>query len=312
MIGKDVAKAASLLSDGLLVGIPTETVYGLAANALDAKAVAEIYRVKNRPQFNPLIIHCASIEEAKKYVKNWSSTVNLLATTFWPGSISFLLPKTDLVPDLITAGSHKVVVRVPNHPLTLDLLSQLDFPLAAPSANISNTVSPTNADHVENTIGSQLSYVLDGGSCSIGVESTIVGFEDEKVVIHREGGVTREAIKALGLEIVINKAKAIHTPGQLKRHYATSTPLLVVDSIEQWIEENPNTRAIALLYAKRDLGIKTIILSKNYSLSEIANNLFGAMRIADTTDAEAIVVEPIINEGIGRAIADRLARAAAQ
>lgn len=310
MRGTDVAKAASLLSAGKLVAIPTETVYGLAANALDSEAVAKIYEVKNRPQFNPLILHCASIYEAKKYVTNWPAEAQTIAEAFWPGSISVLLPKSDLVPDLITAGSSHVVVRVPNHPLTLELLAQLDFPLAAPSANISNTVSPTSAAHVETTIGNKIGYVLDGGDCTIGVESTIVSTEKGNVTILREGGVTREDLLAVGIAAMENTSSKIQSPGQLQKHYATTKPLLLVESIDLWIRENPKKSAIALLYEQKNIESPSILLSQDYNLSEIANSLFGAMREADKTDSDVIITEFIKKEGIGRAIADRLARAA--
>ena len=312
MIGTDVAKAASLLSQGQLVAVPTETVYGLAANALDPHAVTEIYKVKNRPQFNPLILHCANLIEAKKYVREWPEEANLLAKHFWPGSISILLPKSDLVPDIITAGSTHVVVRVPNHPLTLDLLARLDFPLAAPSANISNTVSPTTSEHVDSAIGDQIGYVLEGGGCQVGVESTIITFKDGEVNILREGGVPQEEISALGLVVSENTNKEIQSPGQLKKHYATQKPLLIVSDINLWVKENTNKRAIALLYEAKDVEVPTILLSEDYDLAEIANGLFKGMRIADKCDVDTILIEPIKLEGIGRAIADRLKRATAQ
>ena len=163
MIGNDVAHAARLLEQGKLVAIPTETVYGLAGNALEINAIGEIYRVKNRPSFNPLILHVPNLETAQKYVTHFPKEALKLARQFWPGSLSILLPKSELVQDIVTAGSSHVVVRVPNHPMTLKLLDSIDFPLVAPSANISNTVSPTSADHVQNGIGNQIDYILDGG-----------------------------------------------------------------------------------------------------------------------------------------------------
>ena len=156
MIGNDVAHAARLLEQGKLVAIPTETVYGLAGNALDINAIGEIYLVKNRPIFNPLILHVPNLEIAQKYVTHFPKEALKLARQFWPGSLSILLPKSELVQDIVTAGSSHVVIRVPNHPLTLELLNSIDFPLVAPSANISNTVSPTSADHVQNGIGNQI------------------------------------------------------------------------------------------------------------------------------------------------------------
>ncbi len=309
MIGTNVAQGASFLSQGQLIAIPTETVYGLAANALSYEAVTEIYRVKNRPKFNPLILHCANIDEAKNYVLEWPEEARLLSNEFWPGSISFLLPKSRLVPDLITAGSSHVVVRVPNHPLTLDLLSRLSFPLAAPSANISNTVSPTTAQHVESSIGSQIGYVLDGGPCSVGVESSIVAFEGSNVVILREGGISQEDITALGIKVKESTRSEIQSPGQLIRHYSTCKPLIIVKNIQEWVNQNPEKSAIALLYEEKEISLPCIVLSKNYNLGEIANSLFRGMREADKSDAEIILAESIKPQGIGRAIADRLDRA---
>ena len=309
MIGTDVALAASLLKEGKLVAIPTETVYGLGANALDCKAIASIYTVKNRPTFNPLILHFASWEAAQPYVKEVPEEITRLASKFCPGSISFLLQKTDLVSDIVTAGSSHVVVRVPDHPVTLELLSLLDFPLAAPSANISNTVSPTSAQHVEDGLGDQIEYVLDGGESKIGVESTIVSFQDNHVNILREGGVSREDIQSLGFIVKNSNTEAIQTPGQFKKHYATKKPIYLVESISDYLEKNSDKRCSALLYEKSKVSCTAYLLSTNYDLAEIANNLFATMRRADADDTNLILIEHIKEEGIGRAVADRLRRA---
>ena len=212
MIGSDLAKAAELLSEGKLVAIPTETVYGLAANALSPSAVSTIYEVKNRPHFNPLILHISKIDEASKYVTDIPSSALKLMKAFWPGSLSILLPKNECVPDIITAGSPYVVLRVPNHPLTLELLRSLDFPLAAPSANKSNSVSPTRPEDVLEELQDGAPYILDGGECTIGLESTIVKIVDDKVVILREGGISREDILTkTGLEIITEKNTKIQS-----------------------------------------------------------------------------------------------------
>ena len=309
MIGTDVALAASLLKEGKLVAIPTETVYGLGANALDSTAIASIYAVKNRPTFNPLILHFASWEAAQPYVKEVPEEITRLASKFCPGSISFLLQKTDLVSDIVTAGSSHVVVRVPDHPVTLELLSLLDFPLAAPSANISNTVSPTSAQHVEDGLGDQIEYVLDGGESKIGVESTIVSFQDNHVNILREGGVSREDIISLGFIVKNSNTEAIQTPGQFKKHYATKKPIYLVENISDYLEKNSDKRCSALLYEKSKVSCTAYLLSTNYDLAEIANNLFATMRRADADDTDLILIEHIKEEGIGRAVADRLRRA---
>ena len=310
MIGADVAKAADLLGDGKLVAIPTETVYGLAANALNPDAVAEIYRVKNRPEFNPLILHIASAADAAKYVTHVPEIAQKLMDVFWPGSLSILLPKSELVPDIITAGSTHVVLRVPNHPQTLELLGQIDFPLAAPSANVSNTVSPTTAQHAEEGLGSQIEYVLEGGECTVGLESTIVAIETNGIRILREGGISQEQLLNLnGVTLRENKSTDIQSPGQLKRHYSTTKPLYIVDSISNYLEKNPNSKCSALLYTDTEVNCTSYLLSKDYNLAEIANNLFATMRKADADDTEVILIEKVKEEGIGRAVADRLRRA---
>ena len=315
MIGTDVSLAAKLLNDGELVAIPTETVYGLAANATDVDAVAKIYRAKNRPSFNPLILHFASLEDALPYVKSVSSAVKKLADHFWPGPLSILLPKSNLVPDLTTAGLPNVVVRVPSNPITLDLLSQLNFPLAAPSANISNTVSPTSAKRVEQSLGNNVKYILEGGQSAVGIESTIISCQDDKIVVLRQGGTSVEDLeKVSGLPIEAHNNKEISSPGQLKKHYATHKPLIVVEDIEAYALANSESKTMYLLYeTKEHIGFRnSILLSANYSLSEIANNLFESMHKADESDAEQIVIERCKDAGIGRAINDRITRASSK
>ena len=313
MIGNDVAHAARLLEQGKLVAIPTETVYGLAGNALDINSIGEIYRVKNRPSFNPLILHVPNLETAQKYVTHFPKEALQLVRQFWPGSLSILLPKSNIVPDVITAGSSHVVLRVPNHPITLELLNCINFPIVAPSANISNTVSPTSPNHVNQGIGHEINYILDGGNCKIGIESTIVSIKNGKVQILREGGVSREDIsRQTGLQISLSKQKTVQTPGQLKKHYATQKPLYIVESISEYIKENPTQNCSKLYYEENDNhDVENIYyLSKNYDLSEIANQLFSIMRLADKDPTDCIIIEPIKLKGIGRAIDDRLKRAA--
>lgn len=313
MIGKDIATASQLLADGKVVAIPTETVYGLAANALDIRAVSEIYSVKNRPHFNPLIVHVPSLDAAKKYVTHFPKAAEELARHFWPGSLSILLPKNEMIPDIITAGSPHVVLRVPNHPLTLQLLQSVPFPLAAPSANVSNTVSPTTANHVEHGLGDRIEYILDGGKCGVGVESTIVCIQEGEVVILREGGVSQEAIiHKTGLPILPHTPATIQSPGQLKRHYATHKPLYIVNSFDEFIRNNPQTTCSILYYEKpKDtLNVTSYFLSETYHLGEIANQLFSILRIADADSSDCILIQPIKPIGIGRAIQDRIQRAA--
>ncbi|MFZ4635519.1 MAG: L-threonylcarbamoyladenylate synthase, partial [Saprospiraceae bacterium] len=187
-IGSDLSRAVHLLNDGYLVGIPTETVYGLAGNALNPAAVASIFEAKNRPSFDPLIVHISDATELTRYALTLPEAARRLASLFWPGPLTLLLPRRAVIPDLVTSGLDRVALRVPAHEMALQLLQALDFPLAAPSANPFGYVSPTTAQHVVDQLGGRIPYVLDGGACAVGLESTIVGFEADGVVVYRLGG----------------------------------------------------------------------------------------------------------------------------
>jgi len=230
-----------------------------------------------------------------------------------PGPITYLLPKSSLVPDMVTAGSARVAIRIPAHPMALALLGMLDFPLAAPSANPSGYVSPVSATHVLEGLQGEISYILDGGNCTIGLESTIVGFEEDKVVIHRLGGISAEQISAIaGVETTTSLAHASPTaPGQLKSHYATSIPLLIGD-IAPLVNAFAGKK-IGLLMFEQSAALaveKEILLSPSGSLEEAAAGLFRAMRLLDQSDLDVIIAQRFPNTGIGRAINDRLERAA--
>jgi L-threonylcarbamoyladenylate synthase len=313
-IGLDLDLAQHFLENDELIAIPTETVYGLAANALSIDAVSKIYQIKNRPQFNPLILHVANVSEMKKYVLNLPKKVEILIQKFSPGPLTVLLPKSELVSDLVTAGSSNVAIRIPNHPLTLDLLNRLDFPLAAPSANISGTVSPTSAEHVFEQLNGKIPYILDGGETSIGIESTIVGYDDrsEEITIHRLGGLSIEEMEAcLNEKIRVD----IHhdqptTPGQLKSHYATQTPLLVGNIDELIKDKNPKEVVIINYHQLKEYEVKKqFVLSNQNSSAEAAQNLFKIMREADKCQAQYILCEWAPEEHLGLAINDRLKRA---
>ncbi|MEM6726277.1 MAG: L-threonylcarbamoyladenylate synthase, partial [Bacteroidota bacterium] len=192
IISRDVDQAVALLTDGKLVAIPTETVYGLAANIFDADAILQIFALKQRPLFNPLIVHIHAFEQLDQFVTQVPAKARLLADAFWPGPLTLILPKQAIIPDLITAGKPTVAVRIPNHPVMLELLRRLPFPLAAPSANPSGGISPTTAKHVADYFSNQLKMVLDGGDCQKGIESTIIGFEGEQPIIYRLGSLSME------------------------------------------------------------------------------------------------------------------------
>lgn len=310
--GTDLSIARDLLKKGDLVAVPTETVYGLAGNALEAKSVARIFEVKNRPSFDPLIVHISDFQHLSKYVMHVPIQAERLAKEFWPGPLTLLLKKRSIIPDLVTSGLDTVGIRCPNHPLTQNLLRTIDFPLAAPSANPFGFVSPTTASHVTEQLGSKIKYVLDGGPCTIGIESTIVGFENNKTVVHRLGGVTVENLETIVGEVEMASASpSPKAPGQLKSHYAPARKMFTVD-IDKAIGMIDLDR-VALLSFQKDYGAThQVILSPAGNLAEAAKNLFGALRQLDKMPVELILAEFVPDEGIGRAINDRLRRASAK
>ena len=227
IIGKDILEAAHYLEQGETVAIPTETVYGLAANALNEAAVHKIFAAKERPLYNPLIVHIKGIDAIDTYAKEIPDLAYRLLEAFAPGPLTLILPKQDIVPDLVTAGLAHVALRIPNHPLTLDLLAQLAFPLAAPSANPFGYISPTTAAHVAKQLKGKIPYILDGGPCQKGLESTIIGFTEGVPVLHRVGALDLETIRKFVPDIKILD-KAEHKPvgpGMLAHHYSPHTKL---------------------------------------------------------------------------------------
>ncbi|HXB41252.1 MAG TPA: L-threonylcarbamoyladenylate synthase [Bacteroidia bacterium] len=309
-IGIDIEKAKQILQNGGLVAIPTETVYGLAANALDKNAVLKIFEAKNRPYFDPLIIHTDTIDKGKQYIAEFPQWAQQLADAFWPGPLTLLLPKKN-IPDIVTSGLEQVAVRIPNHKLTLQLLSKLDFPLAGPSANPFGYVSPTSPQHVAVQLEDKVDYILDGGICDVGIESTIAGFEDGKLCVFRLGGLAVEEIEKVAgkVEIRLNQSSNPKAPGMLKNHYAPKKPLYIGDVNE--LMKQYNGKKIAVISFKTDYKINhQQILSRKSDLSEAAHNLFGAIRLLDESDADLIIAEKFPDNFLGRAINDRLQRAA--
>ena len=311
--GKDVSVAKSILEQGGLVAIPTETVYGLAANGFDEKAVAKIFFVKNRPTFNPLILHTDTLEKVKEFTSFIPDKAMILARKFWPGPLTLLLPKSSKLPSITNAGLDSVAIRIPNHSMTLDLLRSLDFPLAAPSANPFGYISPTSSEHVSMQLGEKIEYVLDGGESKVGLESTIVSVEGEKVFVHRLGGLSVEAIEAeIGpVELQINSSSNPKAPGMLKSHYAPSVPLVIGD-LDELISRYIGKKIGVLSFDKAYKEVaKNWVLSKNSDFSEAAINLYKALRDLDQMDLDIIVAEYLPNKSLGLAINDRLNRAAA-
>ena len=321
-IGTDLSAAAYWLERGECVGIPTETVYGLAANALDAEAVVKIFEVKNRPAFDPLIVHVADIDAAAQFAEPLPAALYRLAVHFWPGPLTLLLPKRPLIPDLVTSGLPRVALRAPAHPVAQALLRDLAFPLAAPSANPFGYISPTTAQHVLDQLHGKIPYILDGGPCAVGVESTIVGYDAEKPTVYRLGGLALEAIEAVvgPVQLRLNQSSDPTAPGMLKSHYAPRKPLFLTTNGQNLPEEalSGQGKKVGLLLFRNDCrdltasvkAAKIVALSSSGRLAEAAKNLFAALRELDQSDVHCIVAETCPEEGLGLAINDRLRRAA--
>lgn len=311
--GVDIAKAATFLNAGYPVGMPTETVYGLAANALNEDAVLKIFSVKNRPHFDPLIVHVHSREEIAKYVDEFPEWAQKLADAFMPGPVTLLLRKKSIVPDLVTSGLDKVAIRIPNHPVALSLLQQVPFPLAAPSANPFGYISPTTAQHVYDQLQGKIPYILDGGPTNVGVESTIVGYENDGPVVYRLGGLAIEQIEnVIGkVSVQLNQSSNPQSPGMLKSHYAPRKKLTIIEPGQVSVA-GINTGIIAFdTYLPGIDRDKQVLLSATGNIDEAAKNLFAAMRTLDASNVDEIVAVKFPDTGLGRAINDRLKRASA-
>lgn len=311
-IGVDISKAIRFLNNNQVVGIPTETVYGLAGNALNSTSITQIFEVKNRPTFDPLICHTHQISEIEKYVTRLPTMAYDLFEKFSPGPITILLPRKNIIPDLVTSGLSNVAFRIPKHYLTLELLRNLDFPLAAPSANPFGYISPTTALHVQAQLGSKIPYILQGGDCNIGVESTIIGFyEENKPYILRLGGLKTEEIeKVTGKILVQNSSSKPSAPGMLESHYAPKKKI-IAGSITELIKIYKNKKIGILSFNKSYFPENELILSPNNDTTEAAKNLFSYLRLLDISDCELILTEYVPASGLGNAINDRLKRACA-
>ncbi len=312
IIGENIQEAIRILAQNDLIGMPTETVYGLAGNAFSATAVSKIFEVKNRPTFDPLIVHTSDFSRINSFVSHIPDKAYELAKNFMPGPLTLLLPKKETIPDLVTSGLDSVAVRIPNHPLAISLLKQLDFPLAAPSANPFGYISPTTALHVEKQLGTKIKYILNGGECVVGIESSIVGFEGDEVIVYRKGGLAIESI-----ESVVGKVRVMEhsnsnpqAPGMLKSHYAPRTPFSLEN---QHFLNNSHLEKVGFLAFSQInpsfLPQNQLLLSPEKSLNEAAKNLFSYMRELDERGFDIIFTELLPEVGLGRAINDRIRRA---
>lgn len=307
-----IVAAAKLLIDGKLVAFPTETVYGLGGDATNERAVAAIFEAKGRPQFNPLISHVLDTAEAQRFVR-WSDTAERLASRFWPGALTLVLPRAEgsTIALLATAGLDTVAIRAPSHPVAQALIRAAGRPIAGPSANRSGAISPTHAEHVAESLGARVPMIIDGGPCLVGVESTVLDLSGGAPILLRPGGVSREAIEAVIGRIALSDAlptgdAARKSPGQLASHYAPSRPVRL-EATEAGADEGllafgPDVPSGAMLMLN---------LSPAGDLAEAAANLFAMMRALDRPGIGRIAVMSVPETGLGLAINDRLRRAAA-
>lgn len=300
-----VPQIVEALAAGEPVALPTETVYGLAADALSSQACAKVFEAKNRPLSDPLIVHIPSIDWLPRLTSP-TPTALALAENFWPGPLTMVLPRQSLVPDIVTAGQDTVAVRMSAHPLFADVAQRFGKPIAAPSANRFGRISPTTAAHVLAELDDRIPFILDGGPCAHGIESTIVHVSEEGLRILREGPITRDDLRAFAQ--ILEAPISIATPGGLKSHYAPRTPLV----LEKLPTPRSEKNGLLAFSSPREGFAKTEILSPASDLREAAANLYGAMRRLDEAGLDLIVAEEIPETGIGAAIMERLRKAAAR
>jgi L-threonylcarbamoyladenylate synthase len=307
-------RAVELLHAGEVVALPTETVYGLAADTLNPIAVSKIFEAKERPRFDPLIVHLPERDWLEKVAATPAQDrqlISILTEKFWPGPFTIVLPKRELVPDIVTAGLDTVAVRISVHPVFAEIVGAFGKPLAAPSANRFGHVSPTTAQHVFDELDGRVSLIIDGGATEHGIESTIVAVRDGKIDIVRRGPILSEQLAELAEVNVINATGKISAPGQLKSHYAPETPLRLVDNAANLASEDMRVGLLAwnpVTNQKRFAA--TRLLSERRDLREAAANLFRYLRELDALDVDLIVAERVPPQGLGAAILDRLERAA--
>ena len=308
-----IRQAAEIIKRGGIVAFPTETVYGLGADAFRPLAVARVFEVKRRPYFDPLIVHVANPSDVEELVKEIPSNAKKLIERFWPGPLTVVLLKEENIPDIVTAGLPTVAIRMPKHPMTLSLIGLVGSPIVGPSANPFGYLSPTTAEHVRDQLGDQIDFILDGGPCEVGVESTIVSFFEKRPMLLRPGGVPLEEIESIIGKVEISPIEKSRpsAPGMLPRHYAPRTPIVL-----DWNEKNldlykdKNIGLLAFKETENNLKFRAVeVLSKKGDIREAAANLFTAIRRLDALNLDLIVAEPIPEIGLGRAIMDRLRRA---
>lgn len=303
-------KAAQALKEGQLVAFPTETVYGLGGNALSAPTVARIFEVKKRPSFDPLIVHVANKEDVFVYCKEVPEKAIRLIEKFWPGPLTLILPRKEIIPDIVSAGLSTVAIRMPSHPVARALIKEANIPVAAPSANLFSKLSPTRAEHVIKQIGDKIEYIIDGGPTQIGVESTVLYIDEREATLLRPGGLPVEEIEEeIGTVKILEKNEKIQSPGQLHVHYSPHTPLYIIDRNQPPKYSNKKIGYLAFEKWPAIEVDEVQILSPSGDLIEAAARLFSCLHNLDEAGVDIILAERIPEVGLGRAIMDRLKKA---
>ena len=316
MITKNIDVAVKALLEEQVIGMPTETVYGLAGSIHSEKAIQKIFELKQRPVSNPLIVHIADMNQLNDIASEIPQKAILLAKAFWPGPLTLILKKKSTVSDLITAGNQTVAVRIPSHPVALELLQKVNVPLAAPSANPFTGISPTRSKHVQNYFGDDLSLILEGGICNRGVESTIIGFDGDQAILYRHGAISIEEIEKIVGKIEAKTtsektAKSI-APGMYSKHYAPKTKTIVTKEPELYFNQNPDKKIgyISLRkYHPEHSRQYQVVLSWKGDLREAVSRFYDSLHFLDAQNLDYILVKPFPNRGLGRTLNDRLNRA---
>lgn len=313
-----ISKIATLLQQGEVCAVPSETVYGLAANALDPVAVGNIFSIKGRPHSDPLIVHICDLSMLRRIAIDPPDSIDRLAAAFWPGPLTLILHKSPVIPDIVTAGRPTVAVRLPAHPVLREVIARCGFPLAAPSANPFGYISPTRAEHVATSLGDKVSWGIDGGDCEHGLESTILNLTASTPTILRQGPILPEMIEA-----VIGERPLIHTaavktadtpllaPGTLLRHYSPVTPVILVDEPGARLADDPATAVVWWSRPAQPDATNVYWLTAAGDPTEAAHNLYSLLHSLDAGNYSRIVIQRAPAEGLGRTVNDRLQRAAA-
>lgn len=313
--------ASNILKNGGVVGIPTETVYGLAANAYDSDAIAKIFKAKGRPQDNPLIVHIANLDTLYEIAKDIPKSALLCAEKFWPGPLTMVLKKTEKIPAAVSAELDTVAVRMPKNKTARELIIKSGLPLAAPSANTSGSPSPTTANHVINDLDGKIDAVLMGENCTVGVESSVITLAGEHPVLLRPGGVTLEQLQEILPDITVSDAvlnqlkknENAESPGMKYKHYAPKTETFLVEgeSFYEYVNQKKNSIAVCFLEEENDINIKKIVYGSFKNPESLAKNLFEVLRKVDDMGAKTVYIHAPTKDGIGLAVYNRLIRAAA-